>query len=61
MVAGASGCLLTFILGYNSLNDRLKDLEKEEREWVRDQEKKEEELVELERWARDSCVLDLDV
>ena len=47
MVAGASGCLLTFILGYNSLNDRLKDLEKEEREWVRDQEKKEEELEKI--------------
>ena len=34
-------------VGYNSVNDRLKDLEKEEREWVRDQEKKEEELEKI--------------
>ena len=42
MCAGASGCLLTFILGYNSLNDRLKDLEKEGRERAREEEKEQE-------------------
>lgn len=65
--AGVRSCTVTFPPGYNSVDNHLKDLEKEERETVRKEEEKREEreslgvCVEIDLRAKESFAVDVEV
>ena len=66
LCVGVRACLAVLVLAFNAVNDRYKDIEKEERDRQRNQQEKEldaerlRNCLYLESWIKDSCVLDLE-